>query len=337
MRIKPQTDEFAIGLSFVHFGPSIPKYLALNIQRTLFLFPSIKVAIAVDSDRAKKQLDSFKRENLVVVMVENRSELPQLSHDQRFWSGWWQKTMDRLIVLDSLHESLGTKSMLHVESDVVLMPSFPFEWFTTLPKYAWAHHGGEADIASLVFSANLASTKHLVESLVHLISRDPTLTDMTALRRFREREEESVEVLDQSVEFATKLNKEGVFDGADFGNWICGKDPKSNFGISVKRLTPFNSKRESFEKLQFWLEGEQVFISTGDAEYCLNNLHVHSKELQYFRLSNRKTEIRHEIVVPRFSLHISALFFWIVSKTRIYATSLVNPAAWRRLAKRFFK
>jgi hypothetical protein len=317
---------------FIHFGETFPEYFLLNINRTSRLFPNRQIYVVTDFGVVDNKLLKGLGQNVNFLFVQNRQSLRKSALDERLWDGWWQKTIDRLLLFGTIHEMVSATKVIHVESDVALMPSFPFSWFDDFNLLAWPSHDSTNDIASLVFSPNVVLSKKLSHAVDEAMRANPSITDMQVLLKVRKELPNEVFTLPQRVNSERLANPPGIFDGLDFGNWITGSDPKARMGWSRKRIPPNNNDVSLFKQSQFVLEDNQLFILKGYLKEPINNLHVHSKEHRFFRLVSHGDPI--VISIPLGTLHCSAFLEWFKTRVKIYASSIFSRVAWERLLGR---
>jgi hypothetical protein len=277
---------------YVHLGPEIPRHLLLNLERHAALFPNQEIVLISNENWAHKI--TSKVENLIVPSHMMESDLfKEMSRhlDFSFRKGFWQYTLQRLFVLEAVHSKYQNRSLLHIESDVVLMPNFPWKDFEKISHLAWLPVNHESDIASLVFSPNLRLTQELVRYLVEFATVNPDTNDMVALRNFAISNPDKHKYLPSTTDQTSKnghqfkstesLGKDqfgGVFDPLAFGMWNFGQDPKNFFGI----------RRRYFMDDSHHLDPSRVFLSYQNSELrdsngtAIFNLHLHSKYLKLF-------------------------------------------------------
>lgn len=324
-------------LVFIQLGGRVPKHLALNLSRSKTLFPEIEVVLAGNSSLARENAERY---GARYIELSQHFGNPKLASDKirrsgfdlNFWGGYWQKTLDRLIAFDVIHGQLGLKPMLHIEGDVILMPNFPFEEIGRSQKLRWVGHTEIADIASIVLSPSPSHSKWFSHSLTEIVSRDPGLTDMLALCELRRAFSDHVALLPA---LPSKSNEhQWIFDGLQFGDWMFGQDPNAHWGFLRRRMktTMYSSELQDHNLLV--QEGELILEgATGSARIA--NLHVHSKELRFF-----KTDIADDLTWLIKQISRNRLFYgfnpkaaraWAHSRIRRWSSSLFRPEAWKNL------
>jgi hypothetical protein len=277
---------------YIHLGNEIPKHLLLNLTRHMDLFPSQHVVLVSSNDWQHELpvgIDNF---------VLSNSQLESSIFDEmsnflnfEFRKGFWKFTLQRLFVLEILHREYPHTELLHIESDVILMPNFPWNNFKNISKLAWLPVNSEYDIAALLYSPNLEYTGELVQFLSKHIADYPNTNDMKALRSFVIENPEKHRYLPSFTKETLRKNLsetepkrveiesfEGIFDPLAFGMWCFGQDPKNSLGLS-RRYVLDESHLLDPSQVHLSLIGEELVDSTGKQVY---NLHIHSKSLGLF-------------------------------------------------------
>lgn len=313
--------------NFVHLGGDLPIHLELNIRRFKRLFPNIPITLIVDSECDVSEVS----QNIWKMHIYNREDqqlaelFPKLSHDLEFREGFWIKTLERLFAFIEFHKTLDFDTQLiHIESDVVLLPNFPWHKFSKsrLPPLGWCAFSPDHDVASLVYSRNHDSSSLLKKSLIKFLRKDSFVNDMTALNRVAKMypQETFYFPMDGGSDFTIRDTRkstrkttadpkskyfhefEGVFDGAAFGLYLTGIDPRNTFGLRLvhNRSNLLNSKA--------YIQPQEYEYSTDDVGnlwlrinsfsmpvYCL---HIHSKNEKLFG-DNWETELRRLVELPK--------------------------------------
>jgi hypothetical protein len=277
---------------FVHLGVTIPEHLKDNLSRHKALFPKQQLTLIVDRDPLEvlpQGIRIFKYE------VEKNDlkildEMDKVS-DFHFRDGFWKYTFLRLFALEKFHETYPDEPILHIESDVILMPNFPWEKFKSLSHLAWLNVNSLCDVASLVFSPNSNETHFFVNELRTIAKEDPATTDMLSMREFvlrnpgrhiylpslTERNSRVPDVYDEDAK-SQLANFYGYFDPSAIGMWNFGQDPKNLYGFR-NRFHLDSSYDLNPSKSDYFFEDSRLFDSNGLNIY---SLHVHSKFLPLF-------------------------------------------------------
>jgi hypothetical protein len=291
----------------VQLGPSLPKYLIENIKWLKQNFAEHQIVVVIDDIR---NLDEISELGAFVFSYKRTEEtadlLKQLTHDLSFRRGFWHLTIERLFAICQAVSALGSEHALYIESDVLLLPSFPLDQIWSAKGLSWTRYNHLRDVPSLIHLENGEYASHLSQGLKHLFQIKPDLTDMSALHSYAELNQDIVclfPTVHHGIENTTLLtNSEyprisskshlsgigsvGIFDGATFGMHLLGQDPRNAYGFTQFLNPELSSRAESYLDLSaitYLLVGKKLFVKTKRGE-CIEiyNLHVHSKEESYF-------------------------------------------------------
>jgi hypothetical protein len=193
--------------------------------------------------------------------------------------------------------------ILHVESDVLLLPNFPWKLFEKLEKICWQKFNEQEDVASLIYSPNLVSTVVFFENLMELFMRDSSLTDMTSLSKLRRMYPNTYgEIPSWPIEFTSNIESQrdsgissltllsefsnfGYFDSAAIGMWFLGQDPRNRHGFARKFIENPNS---AYDPGKLKLSVANNFEVTDQYQKYIYSFHVHSKSRKILGQSNHK-------------------------------------------------
>lgn len=275
----------SLHLVVVHFSKRLPRYLISNLVHLQSIFPEFQKTLVVSRG-------THARSDVVagwsVYEYERSRETQDLFSagklDPSFREGFWYLTLERLLALEEIHLRFPDEPLLHVESDVILMPTFPTWFFTKIKTLAWQKIDSEEDVASLVFSPSAAQTTLLCQGIRAAYGDDPTLSDMRALRRFASEYPDQVFYLEMNPETA---GSEGIFDPATAGVYLFGNDPRNAKGVerySQKLSTRHLMRVEDFE---WQVTRNSISCRTSGTRWVqLHSLHIHSKRASFFNLAN---------------------------------------------------
>lgn len=334
---------------FVHLGTAIPGYLRENILRTRALFKDKKIVLVHDSHNSPSAIAelgaqpfSFEQQSLAKIGIV----APLLGHDSNFWKGYWQNTFNRLFAIGAYQSAHQNEAVIHIESDVVVFPSFPFDDFKKLNKLAWPRVSETHDVASIVYSPSVTEYFDFLLELMKTAKAEPLTTDMLAMSKFSRDFPEKVIALPTMPWSASYRNEvqgdkdawdlfHGVFDGLTLGHWFTGRDPKNAWGVRRRYLVPLESPLD-YSIYRFSAD-ERGCLLLNDL-YPVFSLHVHSKNPGYFKVRNKEFIERETSIVnsradkDHFSL--SAFVFTIRTHARDFSRAALMPEKWIRLLKR---
>ena len=278
---------------FVHLGKSIPRHLLLSLDRQLALFPNTPCVLILNYPPSiqlprKIRIEMYATSLETEILFQEASK----SMDHSFRGGFWKYTFERLFALQKYHEKNPKAKLLHIESDVLLLPNFPWDKFLTYDSIAWLNVNTTHDVAALVYLPNLMATKSLCDFLRKELSKNPDTTDMHALLSFARsfpqnhrylpslndsNAREAISgLLEENIDSASHFD--GFFDPLALGIWYFGQDPKNNYGISTRYI----------DQKHHFLSATKVHLAfkEGHLKDQLGNewfsIHLHSKNLNLF-------------------------------------------------------
>lgn len=289
---------------FVHLGRRIPDHLVENFLSFKVRFPELEVKLIVsDSCKVPKRLNS---DHIFFDNSELRDHLfVNFDHDLKFRNQFWRKSIERIMAVCEYQTNNLDSAVLHLESDILILPNFPFHDFERISSISWQNYNDDRDVASILYIPNKKSSAWLFEKLSEQISKDKTVTDMSALRAIRREHPTLCHIipnlpvgniatnnpnyLSPSSSPANYVQTKGVFDSAQIGMWLLGMDPRNTYGvlrihdrgILDKGEAPIDPSRMSYSIDD--IRGLNAILEDGK-NYPIFSLHVHSKELQLFKL-----------------------------------------------------
>jgi hypothetical protein len=268
---------------FVHLGVAKVPHLWLNIERFVELFPEIEIHLVLDQTSHLKHTKKLKCDVFIYNSKQSENTIVGLlSHNDSFRDGFWTYSMERIAALDSWHDQNKDKKLLHIESDILLLPNFPFEFFTKINNMAWTNVGPGKDCAAVLYSSSYLNTRSLASSILESVRIDNELTDMSALYNFRIENSDEIELLANGLESSDNLSLDGVFDSAAIGMWLLGQDPRNHYGWLKKHLPHKESSIDPSLYSYVFDTRDCLRISRDGRSEFLYNLHVHSKDLRLF-------------------------------------------------------
>lgn len=315
-----------MNLVFVHLGTSNPEHLWANIRYCMKTFPLARISIVLDHKGHLIQFEDLAIE--VHIYERSKSEesiMSDLSHDFAFRMGFWRYSIERIFALNSWHRLHTDQSFIHVESDVLLLESFPWPQFQTFSKLAWLRHNDTLDCAAILFSPSSLETSWLRDEVVRLLENDRSLTDMTALNQISNLYPNRVsllptmknswsqtlgEDLPSNVELITREFDvfNGLFDPAAIGVWLTGNDPRNRLGWITRFSNHFDPSVNPNVLQYSGNLRREVWVSLNSDPTPLFNLHIHSKQVSYFKrygawriyfdtLTSRRRRFKNRIVL----------------------------------------
>ncbi len=291
---------------FVHLGKSNPRHLWLNLRRHREIFPHVPVGVVVSDAIHEKRLPVGVDIIHYSQSHEARLLLNSLALGAGFRGGFWHLTLERLIALRQVHLEFEGEPMLHLESDVLLMPNFPWKEMAEGKTLMWGQISQNEDIAAILFSPNYVSTSALVEMICDQVTNDPKTSDMRALHKIAANlNKDDFSYIPQGLD-ASRM-AEGIFDVGSIGMWLCGIDERNSWG----RRNFFMSLAHHFVEpasYKYEIKSDGLWLRRDNQDLKLFSLHVHSKDLKLF---GRTWHARLEELVRRSEYQIPKSEFYI--------------------------
>lgn len=305
-------------LVFIHLGPVIPDH-ARDALKQARLFNSCSIYMV----GAASALQVFPMDPLLEIQTVACESLPQSdAHfnfqrrstlDRDFRGGFWTFTTERFFYLESLMRALGLEHVFHLENDVMLYVDLD----DLLPIFVkhYLHTGGTFDndqrcIPGFLYLRSARDAASLTEFIAGEFEFPPEqpVNDMTLLAAYRQRcgpvEFNSLPIVPRDYpralvsragHFTSQAARysqhaelfDSLFDAAALGQYLGGIDPRNS---PDKDTIGFINESSLFDPSVFTYTfqpdplGRLIpFLHTSQRTYRLNNLHIHSKDLQRFR------------------------------------------------------
>lgn len=356
-----------IELVLVHLGTTRAKYLIENLRLIQEHFPTIRINLVLSDNSILSKFVPVNVNKIVYRSNEKMDEIfTQRAHESRFRNGYWRFTIERLLAIESTHAQNQTVKLLHIESDVFLMPNFPFASFQNVNNVSWMPYNESCDVASIVFFPNFKKTKLFSRDMIALIQKNPNISDMQALRELRIKfpqryktlptSKTGFENLSGSKSHAISKNRNdffGIFDSASIGMWLTGIDPKNNYGFTKYfDMNALEAYKTDLNPNAYSLElsdKNRLYYINGKRKLEVFNLHVHSKSKDIFsqkwslelarlvRLSSSKLPYSEFSPIVFFDLILANLqkrtLFWYVYNSPIFKPIPILVRAIKRCVK----
>ena len=283
----------ALAIVFVYLGKTVPNYVFSNaekVSQTFDIETFLYLSHSLQAEEDMKAPSKLRIRKLPEDFLEYELEL---NHDKKFRERYWFLTYERLLALKEIHNDLGRNySILHVEADVIIMPTFPFSTYLN-DKIRWCRHDETRDVASLVYLPSYEATNWLFEELLLQAKMDANVTDMSALRRIRESHANKIEVFNDISTLENLEPVDDIFDGLSLGLWLFGADPKTTYGISLlhEKNTLSSTSAIAFTRAiagEFLLQksSQALVLKHENLSVTIHCVHVHSKNIGLFQLDN---------------------------------------------------
>lgn len=291
----------------VYLGNTIPQIFWMNVRHLLSIQQDYQIDIVTNQlnlqvpieDPRLNQFSYFPRH-------ETSNLLDSLELDTKFRNGFWRLSLERLFAFTQHHIEHPEDSLLHVESDVLLLRNFPFHSFENITNLAWSRVDSHRDVAAIVYSPNSKSSQWLDDKMQAIIKAADEMDDMRMLSQISVFNPNMVTILPSLPQIDSELKNlnsnisrqdsksisegfskfNGVFDPAQIGIWLTGTEPRNYFGLTKKfDLTQVAGSRNFIDPsmVSYDLNDNGILcFRTKEMSIPIFSLHIHSKDLSYF-------------------------------------------------------
>ena len=208
------------------------------------------------------------------------TEFESYALNPSFRGGFWRLTIERLVALETAHIAHSKAKLIHIESDVLLLPNFPWTALATEERMMWGGATADLDIAAILYSPSLSHTQHLTKFIRQRIMNNAEITDMKVLREYFSANE-GARVRRLPFTFFGETVEGGFFDVMSIGQWLTGLDPTNAVGWR-KYHVPMPHHLVDPSLLTYQFSGDSLIASHESRSKELFSLHIHSKDIALF-------------------------------------------------------
>lgn len=303
---------------FVHLGNTLPSYLPISLQQARLFNPDAaiylianKKALERDGNRLSSSINLVSCEELTHSKA-HRDFSGTSTLDTRFRDGFWKKTTERFFYLDELMQSCNLTHVFHLEYDNMLyvnlgellpifkhsykgiaaifdnddrcVPSFMYISKAThaslLTKYLTLHTPRDTNGGTVMgFDMNTIGSYRKCNSVAYIASLPIAPANYLAHTPLQ-KPTSNIQIFYNNIEHFNS-----IFDGAALGQYLGGIDPRngpSKAGF-INQDCIFNAAAFSY----LWMRDQQgrniPYLEYHGKRYRINNLHIHSKQLDGFK------------------------------------------------------
>lgn len=271
-----------LNIALVYLGNRLPKYVRANLKYLSYTFPLANVWLITDSPKAKMRIEkSGLKAWLFTDSDAYWTDIRQgMNFPLEFRNGFWFLTLKRFKGLE-MFMSENPGPLLHLEADVLIMPNFPIKEILRIVKeIAFPIVGSGHAIASTLFLRDSGAIRKFNSFVEEQTAVDANATDMTLLYEYGQKFPERVEILPSGPDH--EGNAIGYFDGAAFGTYLIGQDPRNFRGRTLK-YSPIEWHNDKVQGLKFRIISDVLYVQNGEIEKPLYSLHIHTKNPKLFQ------------------------------------------------------
>ena len=283
----------------VYLGNAVPRYVFKNYNLIKSNFPKNEVWLVLDSVKLFKKTKIKKIQAWLTPKI-----LSDNIQSKTYRNNFWIETRNRFFAIEKFHERFNDQSLLYVESDVMILPSFPMNDLDTIDKLiAYPLSAPEVGIASTLYCKTPEGTKYLSQFVLKEIKNNPQITDTEILGKFYQQNPDKTFILrsgpdqfdaynngNKAIQISlaggkSEINSSGIFDASTLGIHLCGTDPRNQLGIS-KVLDPLDHHFLNVYRCKFEVSNDRINLTFRNETRTLYSLHNHSKNIKLFDNSN---------------------------------------------------
>ncbi len=300
---------------YVHLGPSLPAYIYIALEQARLFNPEREICLIANQQAIKSTTYDFNAQKFTTIECETLTYSPEhivfnkrTPHPAHVLDSFWRKAIERFFFLHEYIAQQNLKEVVHLESDNMLYVDISTiqETLSTYKGIGAVFDSDNRCIPSFVYIADKDAIAHLVQYIGAHASQP--LFDMQFIAHYRNsslpdkinhlplimpeyvekyglvsllRERPSNPSL--YVQNCKQFNS--IFDAAAIGQHLGGIDPRHGslkIGF-INETCVFNPSHLLFQ----WVRDEKarrVPYAIFDGKlYRINNLHIHSKQLEKFR------------------------------------------------------
>ena len=317
-----------MNIVFVHLQ-EFPRYVLKNINYTSSTFTSHSTHLLIDQAN-NKRVRSPESVQLHIVSKNRHEQYLQemassLSHDWKFRDGFWYLSVVRLLHFFDYVIEKNLQDVLLIESDVLILPNFPFEKLVTWGvDCAYPLATLDEGVASVLFCKNSLAAMQMKHELLFFLKNDPSGTDCRYLGFLSQRKPKdlSIGILPTAPSeyfpknqssfdlFQENFNRfGGVFDASTLGLYFLGIDLRNTNGIPLLRkyhdVYPIRASDFSIHKISG--EGE-VNLRCNEDIFPIFNFHIHTKFIEFFSRPVNGSKLYQVLTEPTFHFPRSFLY-----------------------------
>lgn len=299
-----------MNIVFCHLGSRVPNYLHSNLVRTNQLFPEHKIFLISSISPRSNHLP---KNGIQIIDVKSFPIFDKIiqgsKHNREFRNGFWRYSLERLFVVCNFAIEYAMGNTLHVESDVVLYPNFPFEELQEKGSINWGFYNEKRDVASLLYLNDSKSALWLRDKLIDNLKSNPDHTDMSILKDISIQNKSRISYFPMSINLirnsdstirakdlcnvvGQSLDIRGIFDSAAIGMWLTGQDARNSYGFrrmfSMSNIKSGDSAIDPTIPRYFISKNNSIIAKIGEEELPVYCIHVHSKNIRLFKLNDSR-------------------------------------------------
>lgn len=262
---------------FVFVGSKLPSYALPSIRFTI-KHSKVKVTLISEPDKRADDIIGLNKINLLEV-YEGNYNFFNSNRINRFRNGFWNKTIERYIVLNNYMRKFKIKTIFHAELDNIIFDIRGLDAKLNAKGYGMHYPIVNENIGKGSFI--YINDMHILEKFNILLLKSINFNDMQLLANFYLENRDKVFPLNIKPDKNDNVLESEIFDSAGYGQYLFGVDQR-NTCFTVKNL--YINPNENFIKF----DGYKYHFNEQESKFYLENayskkktnlinLHIHSK------------------------------------------------------------
>lgn len=277
---------------FIHLGTQFfPEYVNIAIDQCKYWNPTSPIYFL----SSKCHKDKIRDKSIQHIFLEtipissnHKSFIDTSTLDVTFRNGFWKYTTERLFVLEDFCTQYKLSEFFHVENDNMIY----FDGKSLVKTFRQYSNGLMAPALSrkeLTFGILYCNNLPVLSRLTEFILSTNSENEMSTSSRFFNTHIGStsylpsipIENLDDRFVSGGLSDFKGIFDPAQYGQWLGGIDPRNGhsapflFSNSEAIVQPTTFEYEIGDDGRYW-------IVSNKSKFPIYLLHIHSKMLETF-------------------------------------------------------
>jgi hypothetical protein len=306
---------FGYSIVFVHIGEKAPSYLKESITQAQLFNPQTTIYVLGNQKALKSFFKKNSFKNVQAVYLENIKKLPtheqfleKYSLDKIHHNILWRVSIERFFYLASFIKQNKLQDVFHLENDNMLYTDLSQDLSIFREKYPTIGATLDNDDRCIAGFFYINNPEALI-SLTNYIAdhAKENLTDMSLIGKFY-KETKGLNLLPivpesyhaiHTLKSMTNLSSQNpsifsqninlfhsLFDAAALGQYLGGVDTNYNSELHIGFINEsalFQAKNFNFVWQKDAQDRRVPYVKFDGKLYKINNLHIHSKQLNLFR------------------------------------------------------
>lgn len=260
------------------------KYIKENINQLLKFNFDIHVIIDF---QFFKEMDKYKSSIKLINSSTLQTDFDKKSKlDKKFRNGFWNNSSKRLFLVYEYMKMNNIENVIHIENDVLLYSNLNYNFEK---KIYITMDSKNRCIPGIIYIPKYDLLTKLIENY------DFKKNDMINLANFYNNNKNIVKTfpiindsIDKCIYNENFKEFNSIFDGAAIGQYLGGVDPKNLAGDSTGFVNETCKIKYNKYKFKWMKKGNNYFpyVEINSKLIPINNLHIHCKKLEIFKMEN---------------------------------------------------